>query len=212
MKTMEDLPTIALPVPDYLPRKGRWIQNGPISNMSAGTALVRYRSVCTHFVEPAYVAAKSPDTIVSDGRGGTQAFHQQIASTDPSRVKPLGKPVARGGLVDTRTDWECVCIGAMATFLAQKFDPGTPEADWLVRRKPESLVEFSNWFDDRWGLAFRDGQGTARGRNALGLLLILAQRRLMSGRKPATADEADWAVLQAHLVPVMIEASRTVFA
>ena len=188
--TMQDLPLLRLAVPPGLPRKGGWIDNGPLSNMSPGQAIVRYRSVATHLVEPAYVAAKAPDALVPNADGqGTVAFHERVAAADPRRVKPLGKPLNRGGLVAIRDNWEQVCIGAMACFLAQKFAPGTAEADWLVTQAPDGLVEWTNWGDARWGVAVRDGQASASGRNALGLLLEIIRARLLKGLLPPAAAE-----------------------
>ena len=140
MRTMEDLPLLRLPVPP-LPRKGRWVDNGPLSNMAQGQATIRYRSVATRLVEPAYVAAKAPDAIVRDAAGLRDvAFHERVAEQDPARAKALGVSRQRGGLVDARPDWERVCIGAMASFLAQKFAAGTREATWLLGREQRDLV------------------------------------------------------------------------
>lgn len=211
MGTMNDLPLLSLPVPGDLPRKGNWIDNGPLSNMTQGRAIIRFRSVATNFVEPAYVAAKNPDALVPDGRGGTIPFHERVAAADPRRVKGLGKPRLRGGLIDPRPDWELVAIGAMASFTAQKFAPGTREAAWLVSRPENMLVEFNNWGDRRWGAAFREGEQTASGRNALGLIQILTRRRLATGRAPATASEDQWKDFQQALLPAMIKASNEVF-
>lgn len=83
----------------------------------------------------------------------------------------------------------------MAFLLTQKFAPGTREATWLVARDPMTLVEWTNWGDQRWSVAFRGGQQHAAGRNTLGLLLRIGRERLMQGRLFSTAPEADWTSL-----------------
>lgn len=207
MPTIKDLPLLKLPVPCNLKQKGNWVDNGLLSNMNSGQAKITYRSVSTHYVEPAYVAAKAPDSLVAHWSESRKlvAFHERVASSDPKRVKILGSN--RGGLIKPREDWEEVCIGAMASFVAQKFAPGTREADWLVQQQPESLVEWTNWGDKRWGVAFKPGQAQAEGRNALGLCLIIGRQRLMENKLFPTAHETDWQKLQALLVPHMIKVS-----
>ena len=209
MATMNDLPLITLPVPIALMRNGRWINNGPLSNMNPGQAVIRFRSVASHYVEPAYVAAKAPDAMVpqADARLPAVPFHERVATTEPRQAKTLGKPIARGGLVEPRPDWECVCIGAMASFLAQKFAAGTREATWLVAQDPDSLHEWSNWRDARWGLSFQDGDATGTGRDALGLLLRIGRTRLVAGKNLPTAPEEKWADLQASLIAEMVRLS-----
>ena len=80
--TLADLPVIRLYVPLDLPRKGRWIDNGPLSNMTQGEADIVLHAVRSKFVEPAYVAAKNPQAKVpgpSHGHG----------------VRRQGKPIHR---------------------------------------------------------------------------------------------------------------------
>ena len=214
MQTIADLPIIKVPVPADLPRRNGWIDNGPLSNFARGDAVIRFRSVVADRVEPAYVAAKAPDALVAHPRGDAyppMPFHERVALEAPTRVKRLGRPRAQGGLIDPRADWDEVCVGAMASFLAQKFAAGTTEAAWLATRMPESLVEFANWGDARWGCAFRNGGSVAAGRNALGLLLVIGRARLLAGRALPTADEAYWGALQVALLPVMARHSAALW-
>ena len=146
MQTIADLPIIEVPVPADLPRRNGWIDNGPLSDFARGDAVIRFRSVVADRVEPAYVAAKAPDALVAHPRGDAYSpmpFHERVALEAPARVKRLGRPRAQGGLIDPRPDWDEVCVGAMASFIAQKFAVGTTEAAWLATRAPESLVEFT---------------------------------------------------------------------
>jgi predicted NAD-dependent protein-ADP-ribosyltransferase YbiA (DUF1768 family) len=201
MATINDLPMMTVEVPQSLARKGRWVDNGPLSNYARGDVVVRYRSVATQHVEPAYVAAKNPDALVPDPRDPSNSipFHERVAMADPTKVKALGKPKARGGLIDPRPDWEEVCLSAMWSFLVQKFAPGTKEHEWLVGTDG-SLIEFTNWGDQRWGVSFRDGDRIAKGRNALGLSLELLRKTMVMGDSPEIPDEEDWAQFQIRLI------------
>ena len=210
MHTITDLPMLRLPVPPTLAWKGAYVDNGPLSNFSDGEAVIRYRSIASRKVEPAYVAAKAPDALVRhplDPSHEAVPFHVRVAAADPARVKRLGAPRSRGGLIDLRPDWENVCVAAMACFLAQKFAAGTREARWLVEQPPPSLVEFLNWHDSRWGCAFARGEDHAIGRNALGLLLVIGRQRLIAGRTLPIATEAEWPALQLALLPAMARLS-----
>lgn len=213
MKTIADLPMLRLAVPPSLKMKGAWVDNGPLSNFSEGQAVIRFRSVATRRVEPAYVAAKNPDALVPSTAAPELLipFHERVAAHPPARVKALGKPRSKGGLIDTTADFEETCVGAMASFGAQKFAHGTAEAAWLAAADPRTLVEWTNWGDRRWGVAFRNGDAYADGRNALGLILALGQDRLRTGRPLATADEADWKALQLALLPLMAAKSKALF-
>lgn len=207
MATINDLDIIKMPVPEpsTLRYKGRWIDNGILSNMHRGDAAITYRDLSTHQVEKAYVAAKNPTAWVShrmkDGSHFEGHFIDLISRVDTYTAKFLGKPPQRGGLIESRDDWEEVCIAAMWSFQAQKYAPGTREREWLLGTS-EGLVEWTNWGDQRWGIAVLKN-GSAQGRNALGRIVTLIRDEIRSGREPAVIEENEWAGEQEGLIERM---------
>lgn len=200
MAVLNELTQLECRVPSDLKYRGRWIDNGVLSNMHRGDASILYRSVRTKHVEQAYVAAKNPDAIVSvnlEGAAFNGPFHALVARLDPFKAKRYGRPVSRGGLVDTRKDWEEVALAAMWSFQVMKYAPDTKERAWLLSHKG-ALAEWSNWGDSRWGLAVGK-DGSARGRNALGRLLTVIRKDISAGKEPAVPEEKDWAAFQQEL-------------
>lgn len=191
-----------LPEPGLLRYKGRWIDNGVLSNMHAGRAVIRYRSVASHCVEPAYVAAKAPMTMVAASASSQRKipFHELISSVDALTAKRYGRPRGRGGLVDVRPDWDEVCLAAMWSFQVMKYAAETPERQWLLDQQAP-LVEWSNWGDRRWGVV--PGKHCGAGRNALGIILSLLKDKIQRGAEPQPISEEAWPMFQEQLVAEM---------
>jgi hypothetical protein len=103
-----------------------------------------------------------------------------------------------GRATSLRPDWEHVNIAAMDFFLRQKWVPGTPEFDQLLRQA-YPIVEFNNWGDRRFGAMIDNG----RGRNALGLLLALIVIEYHNGGIEPGAPEERWAERQVELIARM---------
>ena len=89
-----------------------YIDNGWISNFASGEATLNYRTLHTQRNEALYVAAKNPDATVTYQQR-KMPFIQAVALHPHDRIKPLGKPRSKGGLIDPRPDWEHVCLAVM---------------------------------------------------------------------------------------------------
>jgi hypothetical protein len=207
MAVMNDLPVLTMTMPAGLPVKpGGWIDNGWLSNYHDGEAMVRYMSVTSRRVEPAYVASKNPMALVPHF-GEMIPFHVKVAREPPATVERLGKPRSMGGLIDPRPDWEQVCVAAMWAACVQKFAPGTAENASLMASEG-LLVEWTNWGDRRWGVSpDKKGKPACTGRNALGLMLMVLREDLAGGRVEHP-EEKDWARFQGALMPRMSAIGR----
>lgn len=161
MKTIADLPLRQYEVPGDLKYAGKWVDN-EFSNMKGLRNNRKFQAFGLLFteVENLFVACKTRD----------QA-HREIASKMwPHSVKKFG----RNSIV-LREDWERVCVPAMHLGTWLKWQPNTPEGNYLVdlHQRESLIVEFNNWGDSRWGAAFKKGAKSATGKNVLGALLEL---------------------------------------
>jgi hypothetical protein len=139
--------TYAAPEPQRLSWAGKWVKNW-FSNFDPGGHPVLYRGRRFDRLEGAFVAAKNPDALVDppNARAGAPKirFIDRVATEkDPGKVKRLGAPMKRGGLITPVENWDEICLAAMDAFLRQKWQPETPAFDRLIR-EPRPIVEWNN--------------------------------------------------------------------
>ena len=123
--------------------------------------------------EHAYQAAKAT----------TAADHDAVAAAaTPAEAKERGRAVPR------RPDWRAVRADVMREVLAAKFAAGSDLAERLLVTGNAVLVEVAPHGDAWNGVAPQD-DGTWRGRNVLGVLLMerRGQLRLLRDRFPSEA-------------------------
>lgn len=215
MFTIRNLPVLEIPVPtlNYKAFKGG-VDNGIFSNMHKCSRNIVYRDVSSPYVEVAYVAAKNPDYQVNETSGEPpklfSSLVNEVGQISPYKAKSLGSRKS-GILLSTREDWEDIQVAAMFVFLCQKFSPGTEELSVLLNRPNEALIEWNNWRDIKWGLAFTDKNGLAYGHNALVLLLIAIKNARLLNHEIKIPDESEWATLQDGLIPYMRTISKKIF-
>ena len=191
--------------PDVLVWKGKYIDNGILSNLTLLSRPLVWEGREFGNVEAAYVAAKNPYVEVN-GYPFIDLVSMWCKKNGPYGVKHLGIPKTRGGLIDAREDWDIERIGVMLSLLSLKFAPDTPEALWLMDQDPLSLVEYNNWGDRFWGAIYNEKKAESRGRNILGELLIIVRERLLANNPIAYIPSTRWAVSQQYIIDRLIKA------
>jgi len=180
--TFDDLVTRTYD-PQPIVWKGRYIDNW-FSNFHAGAQPIQFSGLSFQTIEAAYQAAKWTD----------QARRALFQNLDASQSKKEG----RRKFPPIRPDWEQVAIAAMDNFVRQKFQPGTPELERLMRMDVPP-VEVNNWNDRRWGVEM-----DWTGKNALGLILsVIRWEYARTGMVLPGAEEPDWQQRQIELIPML---------
>lgn len=202
--SFENIPQMSYRIPENLLWKGPFVDNQRLSNLVLCKSPIRFRDAEYQNVEAAYVASKNPDVLITvpqnEENGGQEIpfykyIEQWCKKNGAGRVKQLGKPKSRGGLIDVSPKFETYCMGAMIDFTAQKFSQES-DKKWLLEKNPEELVEFNNWGDKRWGAAFKKGETHAVGINALGEILFIHQAKIERGQELPQNCEDRWKDLQ----------------
>jgi len=172
------------PLPETFEWKGRWIRNW-FSNFEWHSRPIRLpyaEDIPILNVEAGFQGVKASDI----------AERRRIFRMEPAAAKTYG----RHGIQSFREDWDYVSIAAMDMFCREKWQPGTPEAERLLKT-PSPIIEFNNWGDTRWGACHRTG----RGQNVVGLLITSYKVEIKkTGRLAPGAPEAHWRERQAVLV------------
>lgn len=157
------------PVPDDLPYNGKYADNGYLSNFTPGQ-LISYLGLQWKYVESAYQASKNPNVVV-EHNGVSLPFFEHVYNHEKQfglkGIKALGKPKAKGGLVDLRPNFMDEHIAYMYWFCVMKIHKNAEHIAQLLEHTPDTLVEFNNWGDDYWGACIRKDK-TAKGYNILG--------------------------------------------
>jgi predicted NAD-dependent protein-ADP-ribosyltransferase YbiA (DUF1768 family) len=170
--------TISAPIANN--RVANWF-----SNMERTSRPIRIDDLEFFFVENAYVAAKTSD----------KAARGILIDLSPFKAKQMG---GHFGSLPTRTDWDEVKLAAMDFLLRQKFQIGTPELERLVAEK--EVIEWNLHGDANWGVPI----DKRRGRNALGLLLMLiAQEAIADNYVAPGVPEPFWMQRQERLIPLL---------
>lgn len=126
-------------------------------------AEVAYDGLIYPSTEHAYQAAKTPS---EEARG------RILLAPSCAVAKQMGR------YVQLREDWEDIKVSVMLGLLRQKFQH-EPLRLWLRYTGSARLVEGNTWGDAFWGVT---QNGTGRGRNELGRLLMDVRAELRSGR------------------------------
>lgn len=184
--------------------RGKYIDNGILSNLTQLSSPIIWRGQMFDNVEAAYVAEKNPFVIV-DGVPFIDYVAAWCRKNGSYGVKTLGIPKSRGGLIDARPDWDITRISVMLSLQALKYAPGRSEALWLKQQRPEYLVEHNNWHDRFWGAVMNKDQTISRGRDILGELVKIIQECNNKDTPMWVIPEPSWATTQAYIVNKIIE-------
>lgn len=185
--------------PNILKWKGKYIDNGILSNTTRLSKPICWRDRIFHSVEAIYVAEKNPFCSI-DGKPFIDHVVEHCERHGVHQVKRLGLPKVRGGLIDPRPDWDYIRIGVMLSANALKYFPGSSESDWLASIDQSRLVEYNNWGDRYWGAVVTKDNARARGRNILGKALTIIQQRLLDNRPIQYIPEHTWRDAQRYVI------------
>ena len=201
LKKLEELPLLSLLIPyDTLKWKGRYVDNGYLSNFSKIEQPILYRGEEFHSTECVYMASKNPLHLVNG-----VPLYKALHNATPSKAKFM---VGRRSGTPLRENWDLMEVSAMAHAICLKFHSESPELRWLMSQPEHTLVEWTTWGDRRWGVSFKNHTDTiAKGCNALGLLLILRKRGILKN----VVNEDEWINYQPELLKDMEKVSRELF-
>ena len=192
------LKPVTYPLDTALPMKGRYIDNGELSNYYPGCP-VRMFGRTYDTVEAAYVAAKNPQFVVVEDFGETTrttSFPQYVSNHELQYglkgLKNLGK---KSFLTELRPNWERLNLALMYEFIRQKV--GNPKTCtgkrkihhaisshltvWLLTTPYDQFIEYNNWGDFRWGAIVNKEGTAATGYNCLGGLYSVLRREILTG-------------------------------
>lgn len=201
LRKLEELPLLSLLIPyDTLKWKGRYVDNGHLSNFSKLEQPILYRGETFHSTECVYMASKNPLHLVNG-----VPLYKALSHATPSKAKYMA---GRKSGMPLREDWDLMEISAMAHAICLKFHKDSTELRWLMSQPEHTLVEWTTWGDKRWGVSFKNPTDTlAKGCNALGLLLILRKRGLIE----KAIDEEKWIEAQPVILDKMEKVSKELF-
>lgn len=184
------------------------VDNGMLSNFYMLPQSATYRGIRMKTVENLYMALKNPQAQIEvpyeDGKRLSSYIHE-IGAASPGKAKLLSYKIP------LRENWNTIEIAAMEFAMSFKYCGDNVASDWLLQQDPRSLIEWNNWGDQKYGVEVTDDRDFGEGRNILGLLTALYQRRLQNGKFVRIADESLWAERQNNLLAELGELADELF-
>jgi hypothetical protein len=182
----------AYEVPQHIPMRGGWTDNGPLDDRWEGTATLSYGPVSSRRLNIVLGAAWI-DSGRQEGRKALEAMAREAEKGHDRCAFRLALESPR------KAGWKSMEIAAMHDILCMKFGPGTDERLWLTRQKLP-LVSWNNRCESFYGVPVYGPGERSRGRNVRGLLLELMRQKIDNGSEPEQIGEEAWLEGQAGLI------------